>query len=52
MSALHYSATCDGDGHTPCPWTHDGPDSDRAAEKHTKAERHVTSTHARVERKP
>ena len=27
-----------------CPWTHDGPDADKAAERHTKATGHGTST--------
>lgn len=43
------SAECHGDGHTPCPWTATGPKSNREAEKHTQAEGHVTSTHARPE---
>lgn len=40
-----YSASCIGDGHTTCDWHHDGHGFNAAAEKHTKTERHATTTH-------
>lgn len=48
MTALTYAATCLGDGHAPCDWSHDGAGSDRAAEKHTKDSGHATTTHVRA----
>ena len=46
---LTYSATCFGDGRAGCDWTAEGPKSNREAEKHTEAAKHVTTTHARTE---
>lgn len=39
-----YTASCAGDGRTPCDWHHDGPGSNAAAETHTETG-HVTTTH-------
>lgn len=42
---ITYAAHCLGTGHTKCDWTHDGPGSDSAAERHTRDTKHGTSTH-------
>ena len=49
MTPLAYSAECFGDGHTDCDWAAEGPKSNREAEKHTEATKHVTTTHVRME---
>lgn len=40
---------CLGDGHEPCDAGGEGAGSDREAEKHAKAARHVTTTHTTPE---
>jgi hypothetical protein len=40
-----YAATCLGNGHTPCPWTHTGRGLQAAAERHVTAEGHAVTTH-------
>lgn len=50
MITLAYSWTCLGTGREPCDTHGSGPKSNREAEKHTEAERHVTTTHARPEK--